>query len=131
MITINHFAIMFDIKLRIERKKPLRTRNFNYKRANWEQLNIDLNSVNWLSHLDSLEPDLAWHNFKQILNQFLEVHVPKITFKHNSQPPWFDSECYVKCREKERMHKKYKRTKAINDEIKFVKCRRVQKFGKE
>ena len=74
--------------------------------------------------MDSLEPDLAWHNFKQILNHFLEAHVPKITFKHNSQPPWFDSECYVKCREKERLHKKYKRTKAINDEIKFVKCRR-------
>ena len=120
----DNFAIMFGIKLRIERKKPLKTRNFNYKCANWEQLNIDLNSVNCLSFLDSLESDLAWHNFKQILNQFLEIHVPKITFKHNSQPPWFDSECYVKCREKERLHKKYKRTKAINDEIKFVKCRR-------
>ena len=93
---------MFYIKLRIERKKTLKTRNFNYKRANWEQLNIDLNSVNWLSFLDYLEPDLAWHNFKQILYQFLEIHVPKITFKHNSQPPWFDSECCVKCREKER-----------------------------
>ena len=120
----DHYALTFEIKLKIKRKRPLKTKNFNFKQANWDRLNIDLNSVDWLSLLDSIEPDLAWDKFKQVLNHFLEIHVPKITFKHNSQPPWFDAECYVKCREKERLHKKYKRTQSINDEIKFVNCRR-------
>ena len=120
----DHFAVTFEIKLRVDRKKPQKTRSFNFKRANWEQLNIDLNIVDWLSFLDSLEPDLAWNNFKEILDHFLDIHVPKITIKHNNQPPWFDGECYVKCREKERLHKKFKRTKSINDEINFVNCRR-------
>ena len=118
------YAITFSIKLKIERKKPLKVKSFNYKCANWDQLNIDLNNVNWLSCLDCLEPDLAWFKFKNNLNHFLEIHVPKITFKHNSQAPWFDAECYTKCREKERLHRKYKRTKSISDELKFANCRK-------
>ena len=120
----DHYAITFEIKLRIERKKPLKTKSFNSKRANWDQLNIDLNNIDWISFLDCLEPDLAWSKFKQLLNYFLEIHVPKITIRHNSEPPWFDADCYIKCREKERLHKKYKRTKSMSDELKFVNCGR-------
>ena len=32
----DHYAITFDIKLKIERQKPLKTKNFNFKRANWD-----------------------------------------------------------------------------------------------
>ena len=120
----DHYALTLDIKLKIERKKPVKVSSFNFKRANWDGLNSDLNSVDWLSHLDCIELDQAWFKFKRILNHLLEIHIPKITFKHNSQPPWFDAECYVKCREKERLHKKYKRTKSINDELKFTNCRK-------
>ena len=55
----DYYAITFEIKLRIERKKPLKTKSFNFKRANWDQLNIDLNNIDWISFLDCLEPDLA------------------------------------------------------------------------
>ena len=41
----DHYAITFEIKLSIERKKPLKTKSFNFKRANWDQLNIDLNKL--------------------------------------------------------------------------------------
>ena len=56
----DHFAITLEIKLRIERKKPIKTKSFNFKQANWEQLNTDLNNINWISFLDCLELDLAW-----------------------------------------------------------------------
>ena len=55
----DHFAIKFEIKLRIEHKKPIKTKSFNFKHANWEQLNTDLNNINWTFFLDCLEPDLA------------------------------------------------------------------------
>ena len=120
----DHFAIIFEVKLKLQRKKALKINILNYKRANWDLLNIDLNSVDWLSILDSQESDIVWANFKQVLNHFLQIHIPKITIKSRSHPPWFDSECYIKCREKERLHKKYKRTKSILDELKFRNCRR-------
>ena len=120
----DYFGIKFEIKLKVKRKKPQKVRTFNYKRADWDRINIDLNNVNWNQVLDGQHPDNAWDIFKRTLNTILETHISKITIKNKSQPPWFDSECYEKCREKERLHKKFKRSKRINDEIKFTNCRR-------
>ena len=71
-----------------------------------------------------MEPDLAWSRFKDILNSLLDIYIPKVTVKLNSKPPWFDAECYLKCKEKERLHKKYNSTKLIADELKFSLCRK-------
>ena len=120
----DHHAINFDIMLKIKRKKPIKIKRFNFKRANWHSLNIDLNSIDWISMLDCMEPDQAWKNFKDTLNHFLDIYIPKVTTKSNSQPPWFDTECYLKYKEKERLHKKYKSTKSTSDELKFTLCRK-------
>ena len=120
----DRFGISFDVKFKIKRKGTIKIKSFNFKRANWDILNEELKSVNWVSVLDSLEPDIAWLRFKDTLNYYLDVHIPKITIEINSKPPWFDVDCYQKCREKERLFKKYKRTKTMHEELKFVKCRR-------
>ena len=120
----DHYAITFKVKTKVVLKKPIKTKSFNFKRANWDGLNQDLNNVDWLLTLDCLEPDIAWSKFKEILNHFQELHIPKVTIKLTSQPSWFDTDCYVKCREKERLHKKFKNTRSINDELKFVTFRR-------
>ena len=120
----DHHAIIFDIMLKIKRKKPIKIKRFNFKSANWHSLNTDLNNVDWISVLDCMEPDQAWMKFKSTLNYFLEIYIPKVTTKLNSQPPWFDTECYLKCKEKERLHKKYKSTKSTADELKFTLCRK-------
>ena len=120
----DHYAITFDLSLKIKRKKTIKTKRFNFKRAIWEGLNNALNSVDWITTLDYLEPDLAWSRFKVILNSLLDIYIPKVTVKLNSKPPWFDAECYLKCKEKARLHKKYKSTKLIADELKFSLCRK-------
>ena len=120
----DHYAITFDIMLKVRRKKPIKVKRFNFKRANWPSLNIELNNVYWISVLDCMEPDQAWITFKDTLNHFLNIYIPKVTNKLNSQPPWFDTESDLKCKEKERLHKKYKSTKSIADELKFTLCRK-------
>ena len=60
----DHYAITFDIMLKVKRKKPIQVKLFNFKRANWPSLNIELNNVNWISVLDCMEPDQAWIKFK-------------------------------------------------------------------
>ena len=120
----DHHAIIFDIMLKIKHKKPRKIKRFNFKRANWHSLNTDLNNVDWVSVLDCMEPDQAWIKFKSSLNYFLKTYIPKVTTKLNSQPPWFDTECYLKCKEKKRLHKKYKSTKSTADELKFTLCRK-------
>ena len=51
-------------------------------------------------------------------------HIPTITLKSESQPIWYDSECHRKCKEKERYHKKYKRTGSLHDGLKFTTARK-------
>ena len=124
----DHFALTFELKLKFKHKKPLKIKTYNYNinTANWCVLNRDLNSINWLLNLilDSQELDIAWSEFKQVLNCLLQIHIPTMTIKSDFQPPWFDSECYIKCMEKERLHSKYKLTKSISDDLKFMNCRR-------
>ena len=36
----DHYALTFDIKLKIERKKPVKVSSFNFKCANWDGLNF-------------------------------------------------------------------------------------------
>ena len=120
----DHHAITFDHQLKIERKKAAKRKQYNYNRADWDTLNNDINNFNWPAALDMLDSNSAWMKFKGILNHILELHIPKVTVKYSTKPPWFDTECYIKCREKERLHKKFKHTMTISDELKFKNCRR-------
>ena len=123
----DHYTISLDIKIKIKRIKPTKIKVFNFKRADWEHLNEDLNNVVWSSGIDSQDSNTAWINFKTTLTRLMNVHIPKITIKTRDKPPCFDAECFEKCREKERLHQKFKRTKSMNDEIKFSACRREYK----
>ena len=47
-----------------------------------------------------------------------------VNIKTEFKSPWFDSECYRKYKEKEKLHKKFKNSKRLNNEIKFKVCRK-------
>ena len=74
--------------------------------------------------MDSIEPDISWMNFKIILNSIINESVPLVNIKTEFKSPWFDSECYRKCKEKEKLHKKFKNIRSLNNEIKFIVCRK-------
>ena len=69
-------------------------------------------------------PELAWTIFKNRLNDLCYKHIPVITVSSEFQAPWFDSECYNLCREKERWRAKFKRTKNDSHYAKFSQYRR-------
>ena len=93
----DHYFINFKINLKVGRKKTEKIKAFNYKRANWDLLNRDLNNVDWVSMIDTSNSDYAWMNFKDTLTQLVDSHIPRITVKSKYKPPWFDAECYEKC----------------------------------
>ena len=80
--------------------------------------------VDWDSLFRYRDIDQCWNMTKDILFMLVNKHIPKVTIKSEFQPPWFDSDCYVACREKERLRAKYKRTKNEADGIKFSNARR-------
>ena len=97
---------------------------FNYKKANWEGLNRDLNSVKWDYYLKCNEANLGWERFKNILSNLCHKHIPTITIKGDIKPPWFDNDTYKLCRKKERLRKKFKLTKSASDFSNYSNCRK-------
>ena len=87
-------------------------------------LNEQLAMIDWDSLLDYSDPETAWANFKEILFSKIDDHIPKFTIKTEYQTSWFDSECYAKCKEKDKLHKNFKHEKTIESELKFKTDRR-------
>ena len=120
----DHYPITFDIILNIKKKKSVKRKIFNFKRANWADLNKDLSETNWNDLLRNKSSKFAWTTFKSKLNELSIKHIPQITISSEFQPPWFDSDCHNLCRKKERWHTKFKQTKKEEHYFKFAKCRR-------
>ena len=74
----DHFGITFNIKMKFKNKADKR-KIFNYKKANWQNLNNDLKSVRWDQYLNC-EPEVSWLNFKHILNDLMKKHIPTIYY---------------------------------------------------
>ena len=120
----NHFSITFEVELKVKRRKPFKRKVFNFKKADWENLNNSLASIDWHSLPDSRDPNESWKIFINLVHHHLNKNVPTITIKGEFNPPWLDSDCHSKCREKERLNRKFSTTKSITDGIKYSNCRR-------
>ena len=120
----DHCAITFVVTETIKRKPRVKRKCYNYKNANWDALNAELDMIAWDNLLDYCEPETAWFNFKNTLFNKIDDHIPKFTIKTEYQPPWFDSECYTKCKAKDKLHKTFKQKKTLESELKFRTARR-------
>ena len=119
----DHFPISFSIKHSFSRKKTPKRSVYNFKRANWDQMNRDLCSINW-SFLSSLHPDRGWKLLKDSILTLADRHIPKVQVKSEFQPPWFDSELFEACRAKERFRVRFKQSGLLSDELKFSASRK-------
>ena len=118
----DHFGITFSAKMNF-RKKVIKRKIYNYKKANWEGLTNDLNSVRGDEHLQC-DAETGWFRFKNILFHHMNHRIPTITITDKDQPPWFDSETYQLCLKKERLRIKSNETGLAEDYKKFSECRR-------
>ncbi|KAL5257075.1 hypothetical protein ACHWQZ_G012112 [Mnemiopsis leidyi] len=111
----DHFPIFFNVKANIRRKQAIKREIFNFKKADWNDLNRDLSNAPWHSLLSSPDIEVCWHNFKLTLDNISKKHIPVIKSKDGFEPPWFDSEVYDLCRDKERIRLDLKALKKKRD----------------
>ena len=105
----DHYPITFDIKMKFKRTKVPKRQCYNYSKANWTALNREFGSISWHSVLDCMDPESSWGIFSKILFFYVDKFVPKMTDKSEDKPPWFDAECFQKCKEKGKLHRKFKK----------------------
>ena len=104
----DHYPITFDIKIKSSRRSLPKRKMYNFNRADWPKIKSYLDRVDWESELDTNEPDISWMNFKSILSKIIDKHVPMVNIKTEFKSPWFDSECFQKCKAKENYTKNSK-----------------------
>ena len=120
----DHYPIYFNLKLNARRKKACKRKIYNFKKANWPNLNSELASQDWNNLFRGQSMENSWYKFKEILTNSCNRHIPKISISDEFQPPWFDSEVFDLCRKKERLHKKWKETSSDVQYLKYSKARR-------
>ena len=123
----DHSPISFNINIYIKKKKMSRRYTFNFKKANWINLNNDLFRVDWDSLLNYNDIHSSWECFKTKFLSICEKHIPKIAVKNSFQPPWFDSEVFRLSKKKERFRILYKTTQCPEHYHKYSSHRRELK----
>ena len=125
----DHFAITFSLGYKVKRIKSPKRRIYNYKKANWNQINTELRQIKWdLILTDDTTTQRSWDIFKHYLFQICDKNIPKITVKSKFQPPWFDSNIHKIILKKERLRAKFKKSK---DPLDYQKFKEARKFFKK
>ena len=119
----DHYTVLFTLKVKSPRKKAPKVRIFNYKKANWLALNLELQSINWKALFGNYNVLGCWNTFKSKLDICMRKHIPMVNIKFKQQPPWFDSEIYELCKTKDKLRKKANHTKNLTDQVAYRKCR--------
>ena len=106
----DHSPLTFGIRTFIKRQIARKRCIYNFKKADWKSLNIDLSRVDWHFILNNSEPDIGWDIFKNKFASLCDKHIPKIRIKESFQPPWFDSDVFRLNKKKEHFRKLFKET---------------------
>ena len=128
----DHFCLNFNLKSSFKRLKLQKREVYNFKRANWDNLNSELSSIDWNRKLRG-DIETAWLSFRDTLFSLMDSNIPKIKVGGALQPSWFDAEAHQVCREKERLHQIHKGTPEsevtlkMNRYLKFSTTRKIFK----
>ena len=123
----DHSPITFSICALVKRTKVAKRKIYNFKKANWPQLNNEISRVDWHHLIGNSEVETGWKIFKNKFLSLCDKHIPKITVKESFQPPWFDSEVFRLNNKKELFRKQFKQTNDQRHYSKFSSLRKQLK----
>ena len=123
----DHFPITFEVNLRAKIKPQAKREIYNFKHANWECINSEIVQADWNQILSNNDIESCWLSFKSVLFPIIDKHIPKMKLKVVYQPPWFDSETFELCREKERLRAKAKGSSNPEHYLKYSEKRKAFK----
>ena len=127
-IKSDHSPITFNINVKLEKKKVQKRFIFNYKKANWSNLNKDLARVDWDHLLNHNDIHVSWECFKSKFLCLCDKHIPKISVTDGYQPPWFNAEVFRLSKKKEHVRKLYKISKNYGHYRKYSTLRKELKL---
>lgn len=105
-----HPALVFDIdRSDIKFLKSKKSAKYNFFKADYDSINRDLNTVNWIEILNVNDINDAVDIFYNKLYQIIKIHTPIITPKSDDYPKWFSRKLIDLIKEKNYFRRKMKR----------------------
>lgn len=83
--SLKFFIEKTDIKFLNSKK----TQKFNFFKANYDNINNDLSSIDWSHELNSPDINQAVDTFYSIIHDIISSHVPLIKPRSDKYPKWF------------------------------------------
>lgn len=120
-----HPALTIDIEYGEHYQNfPVHNNNdYNFKRANFNNLYNDLLLTDWNSILNSNNVNVAVTEFYSTLNELISKHVPKKKICTRVYPVWFNGKLIVKLKDKDKARKRYKKSNKVEDYNVFKELR--------
>ena len=115
LVKSDHYTINCKLSLKKQKTKYKSVKKFAYRKADWEQLNEDLLSIDWLNKLNHLTGNKSLEIFKSTLDMTLRRHVPLVNVKLGSQPPWYDDELRQAKKEFDKARKRFLKNPENNE----------------
>ena len=105
---LDHFPITFTLKRKFNRQKNMKRMVYSYKNADLEGLHETLNCIPWEFVISSSDLNDSVTKFQDLLLSAIAEHVPLITLRGRSRPPWITFEVMKLVRKKKALWKRWK-----------------------
>ena len=119
----DHKLLEFSILTKVDRLQKVHREDYNFKKANFDQIRSELSHTNFANVCSAGTVDMAWLSFKEIFTFVLDKYIPKIKIKDSSTPGWIDSEVRHLQNKKYTAWKRAKRTDSEHHWSRFKKLR--------
>lgn len=124
----HHSTISFTLKCSKPLVKPQKPR-FIYEKADWEQISVELRSVDWDNHLDSLDCAGMWNIISGKIISNMDKHIPKTKSGNKpKKPAWMNEKVLAKIKQKHSAFKRYMNTREGKDYQIYAKARNQAKW---
>lgn len=122
---IYHPAICFSVSVCKENMTMINFdyEYFNFREANFRDLNIFLGSLDWDTIIDNHDVNLTVRTFYDIINLGLATYVPKGRAKNRKFPVWYSTDLKSNILNKKVLHKIWKQTHDLNVYSAFCEMR--------
>lgn len=122
---IFHPTLNVEIVAKTKFLKPKTYRKLNFKKANYNSINIEIAAIDW-NFINNIPSEVAVVEFYMKLTDIIAKNVPltKSKFKH---PQWFSSEVIKLLKNKEKLRIKWKNTGLDSDYTAYSEIRALGK----
>ena len=117
----DHHAIIVKVMLCV--KPTEKDPRYNFMKANFEEINKELGSVNWESEFEGLNTNETWNNLKEKIFSAMENNVPKTKPCGKKHKKWMDRGTLRTVRKKHQLFRRWLQTRDGQIYQEYIKAR--------